>query len=169
MTKMETHKLSIPPQAADLCPLTSPEQIAIAAAHATDRVPDQTNDLRAVRRRQPLAARLTKDERIEQHGGNLSVACMLLPAVQCAEHADQASPLLSGERRQGWRRRSGQALPEMQCGCDTLRQMGVKGNNSRKRRGRRGISKHPKLAVAARLAQQDMAAVRPVDGECCWR
>lgn len=54
MTKMETHKLSIPPQAADLCPLTSPEQIAIAAAHATDRVPDQTNDLRAVRRRQPL-------------------------------------------------------------------------------------------------------------------
>ena len=149
--------------------LASAEQVAIAAAHATDSVPDQTNDLRSTRRCQPLAARLAADERIEQHGGNLAVACMLLPSVQRAEHQDQPSPLLSGERRQGRRRRSGQALPEMQCGCDALRQMGVKGNNSRKRRGRRGISKHPKLAVAARLAQQDMAAVRPVDGECCWR
>jgi len=113
MTKIERRKLSIPLKRRTSARLTSPEQIAIAAAHATDSVPDQTNDLRAARRCQPLAARLAPDERIKQHGGNLAVACMLLPTVQRAEHQDQPSPLLSGERRKGWRRRSGQALPEM--------------------------------------------------------
>ena len=149
--------------------LASIEQITIAAAHATDSVSDQANDLRATRRCQPLSARLAADERVEQYGGYLAIACVSLPAVQRTEHEDQPSPLLSGERRDRRRRRSGQALPEMQCGFDALRQMCVKGNNSRKRRGRRGISKHPKLAVAAMLAQQDMAAVRPVDGKCCRR
>ena len=149
--------------------LASAEQITIAAAHATNSVSDQANDLRAAGRCQPIAARLVADERVEQRGGNLAIACMLLPPVQGAEHQDQPSPLLCGERRDRRRRRSGQALPEMQCGFDPLWQMCVKGNNSRKRRGRRGISEHPKLAVAAMLAQQDMAAVRPVDGKCCRR
>ena len=149
--------------------LASAEQIAIAAAHATDSVSHQANDLRATRRCQPLAARLAADKRVEQNGGNFTIACVSLPPIQRAEHEDQPSPLLCSERRDGRRRRSGQALPEMQCGCDALWQMGVKGNNSRKRRGRRGISKHPELAVAAMLAQQDMAAVRPVGGKCCRR
>ena len=147
--------------------LVSPEQIAITAAHAANSIPDQANDLRAVRRCQPLAARLFADERIKQRGGDLAVARVLLPPVQSAEHEDQPSPLLCGERRDRRRRRSGQALPEMQYGFDALRQMCVKGNNGRKRRGRRGVIKHPKLALAAMLAQQDMAAIRPVDRKCC--
>ena len=53
--------------------------------------------------------------------------------------------------------------------ADALRQMCVKGNNSCKRCGRRSVIKHPKLAVAAILAQQDMAAVRPVGDKCCRR
>jgi hypothetical protein len=56
----------------------------------------------------------------------------------------------------------------MQCGFDALWQMGVKGNNSRKRRGRRSVIKHPKLAVAAMLAQQAMTTVWPVNGKCWW-
>ena len=122
-----------------------------------------------MRRCQPLAARLAADKRVEQNGGNFTIACVSLPPVQRAEHEDQPSALLCRERRDRGRRRSGQALPEMQRGCDALWQMGVKGNNSRKRRGRRGISKHPELAVAAMLGQQDMAAVWPVGGKCCRR
>ena len=160
-------KLSIPLKLRTFNRLVSPQQIAITAAHAANSIPDQTNDLRAVRRCQPFVARLVADERVEQRGGNLAVACVLLPPVQRTEHEDQPSPLLCGERRDRRRRRSGQALPEMQYCFDALGQMCVKGNNGRKRRGRRGVSKNPKLAVAAMLAQQDMAAVRPVDGKCC--
>ena len=165
---MQGRKLSIP-QATGLSSLASAEQIAIAAAHAADSIPDQTNDLRAARRCQPLAARLATNKRIEQDGGNLAIACVSLPPVQRAEHEDQPSPLLCRERRDRRRRRSGQALPEMQCGFDALRQMCVKGNNSRKRRGRRSVIKHPKLAVSAMLAQQGMTTVWPVDGKCWWR
>src|SRR5579872_557297 len=57
----------------------------------------------------------------------------------------------------------------MQCGFDALRRMCVKGNNSCKRSSRRGISKHPKLTVAAMFTQQDMAAVRPAGDKCCRR
>jgi hypothetical protein len=57
----------------------------------------------------------------------------------------------------------------MQCGFDALRHMCVKGNNSCKRCSQWGISKHPKLAVAAMLAQQGMAAVRPAGDKCCRR
>ena len=39
--------------------------IAIAAAHAANSIPDQTNDLGATRRCQPFAARLATDERVE--------------------------------------------------------------------------------------------------------
>jgi hypothetical protein len=148
--------------------LIAPEQVAIAAAHAANRISDQTNNLGATRRCQPFAAGLAADKRVKQHGGYLAIACMLLPAVQRTEHQDQPSPLLSGERRDRRRRRSGQAQPEMQCGFDALRHMRVKGNNGCKRCSRWGISKHPKLAVAAG-AQQDMAAVRPAGDKCCRR
>ena len=162
---MRGRKLSIPLKRRTFNRLLSPEQIAITAAHAANSIPDQTNDLRAVRRCQPLVARLVADERVEQRGGNLAVACASLPPVQRAEHEDQPSPLLCGERRDRRWRRSDQALPEMQYGFDALRQMCVKGDNGRKWRGRRGVSKHPKLAVAAMLAQQRMTTVRPVDGK----
>jgi hypothetical protein len=160
---MRGGKLSIPLKRRTFNRLLSPKQIAITAAHAANSIPDQTNDLRSTRRCQPLAARLVANERVEQHGGNLAIACASLPPVQRAEHEDQPSPLLCGERRDRRRRRSGQALPEMQCGFDALWQMCVKGNNSRKRRGRLSVSKHPKLAVAAMLAQQAMTTVWPVD------
>ena len=162
---MRGRKLSIPLKLRTFNRLLSPQQIAITAAHAANSIPDQTNDLRAVRRCQPLVARLVADERVEQRGSNLAVACVLLPPVQRAKHEDQPSPLLSGERRNRRRRRCSQAQPEMQCGFDALRQTCVKGNNGRKRRGRWGVSKHPKLAVAAMLAQQRMTTVRPVDGK----
>jgi len=100
--------------------LAPAEQITIAAAHATNSVSDQANDLRAAGRCQPIAPRLVADERVEQHGGNLAIACMLLPPVKGPEHQDQPSPLLCGERRDRRRRRSGQALPETQCGFDPL-------------------------------------------------
>jgi hypothetical protein len=146
--------------------LASAEQIAIAAAHATDSVSHQATDLRATRRCQPFAARLAVDQRVEQSGGNFTIACAGLPPVQRAKHENQPSPLLCRERRD-WRRcRSGQALPEMQCGFDALRQKCVKGNNRCKRCGRRSIIKHPKLAAAAMLTQQDMAAVWPVGCKC---
>jgi hypothetical protein len=61
--------------------LFAPEQIAIAAAHAANCIPDQTNDLGATRRCQPFAAGLAADERVEQHSRYLAIACMLLPAV----------------------------------------------------------------------------------------
>jgi hypothetical protein len=94
---------------------------------------------------------------------------MLLPAVQRSQHQDQPSPLLSGERRNRRRRRCSQTQPEMQCGFDALRHVCVKGNNRCKRCSRRGICKHPKLAVAAILAKQHMAAVRPAGDKCCRR
>ena len=61
--------------------LIAPEQISIAAAHAANCIPDQTDDLGATRRCQPFAAGLAADERVEQHGRYLAIACMLLPAV----------------------------------------------------------------------------------------
>jgi hypothetical protein len=146
--------------------LSSAKQIAIAAPHTTHGVPDQAGNLRATRRCQPLAARLAAHVGIEQHGGYLTVARVRLPSVQRAQHQDQPSPLLSGEWRDGRRRRSGQVLPELYCGFDALRQKCVKRNNSRERRSRRSLSKHPKLTIAAMLAQQDMAPVRPVDAKC---
>ena len=149
--------------------LASAEQIAIAATHATDSVCHQAADLRATQRCQPFAARLALDKRVEQSGGNFTIACASLPPVQRAKHEDQPSPLLRLERRDWGRRRSGQAFPEMQRGFDALRQMCVKGNNSCKRCGRRSMVKHPKLAVTAMLAQQDMAAVWQVGGKCCRR
>jgi hypothetical protein len=149
--------------------LASAEQIAIAAAHATDSVSHQATDLRATRRCQPFAARLAVDKRVEQSGRNFTIACVSLPPVQRAKHEDQPSPLLRRERRDWGRRRSGQASPEMQRGFDALRQMCVKGNNSCKRCGRWSIIKHPKLAAAAMLAQQDMAAVWPIGRKCCRR
>src|ERR1700747_1737976 len=103
--------------------LASAEQIAIAAAHTTDSVSHQATDLRATRRCQPLAARLAADKWVEQSGGNFTIACVSLPPVQRAEHEDQPSPLLCGERRDRRWRRSDQALPEMQYGFDVLRPM----------------------------------------------
>jgi hypothetical protein len=82
--------------------LSAAQQIAIAALHSADTVLHETNDLRAVGRRQPVASALQSHVGIKQGGGEIAVGRVLLVTVKCPQHQNHAAALLSGQGRDGW-------------------------------------------------------------------
>jgi hypothetical protein len=98
-----------------LLPLIGPsapaKQIAIAAAHTADGVFYDADDLCPARGCQPFTTGLGADIRIEQCCCDIAIAGVLVPAVKCPQHEDQAAALLCGNWHNRRGRRSHQLLP----------------------------------------------------------
>jgi hypothetical protein len=144
------------PPAGKSLPLTAAEQIAITTLHAAERLFDETYDLGALRRSEPVLARLGVHPCVDQHRGKLTIAGVLLPAIERSQHQDQPSTLLCRERGDRRRHVSCQLLPQSHYRLNTEREIVVEENHRSDRRSRRCIGQNPDLPIDGVVSKKQM-------------